>query len=372
MRHPATAHWQVPASARPNLRELASRPERFEHHLVVVATIDGVQLEVATASEPLYFGHVNISDEYALALPCGDPLVDGFPNMRTFLSDIATGEDTGRYNHRVGDLVLHPLGAMHWPGRLRAPYAPFAFPPGTRRTGLSLVYCASRPTPSTVVPLVEPRPDAAKAYATAPPAMAIASVFAQLGVVARIGATALSVVQGDIVPPRGGWVVILEGDDACDLVRLAPGERISVARALLFASETAAPDPLPPAWRALPPPPIAPFEDAPGGSLPIAHVGLSIADAGGDVVVVTIGASRATVPRYWLARLLFRVALHDLRIGYVETYGGFYIDDGAGSGDVRLGVRGGEAITVSRDTALAVIARVYRAVAPPGYVERLT
>ena len=50
-----------PASRRTNLRELAARPERFEHHLVVVARAAGAQLEIATASEPLYFAHVNVS-----------------------------------------------------------------------------------------------------------------------------------------------------------------------------------------------------------------------------------------------------------------------------------------------------------------------
>ncbi len=372
-RHATTAHWLVPTHGRPNLRELASRPERFEHHLVVVATIGGVQLEVATASEPLYFGHVNISDEYALALPCGDPLVDGFPNMRTFLADATTGVDTGRYNHRVGDLVLHPLGALHWPGRLRAPYAPFAFPPGTRRTGLSLVYCASRPTPSTFVPLPEARPDAAKAYAAPPPNMACASVFDRVGLLARIGETTLSVVQGAVAPLRGGWVVILEDDaqhTACDLLRLAPGEAVSVTRALLFASESDAPDPIAPAWGALPTPPWAPFEDAPPGELPVTGA-ISIVDAGPDLRV-TVGGETATVPRYWLARMLFRVALHQLRVGHVETYGGFYSNDGAGHGDVTLGLRGGGAVAIPRDRALAAIEALYRAVAPPGYVERVT
>lgn len=366
MRHPATAHWIIPDGPR-NLRALAARPERFEHHLIVVATIAGVQLEVATASEPLYFGHVNISDEYAVALPCGDPLVDGFPNLRTFLADAATGIDTGRYNHRTGDLVLHPLGALHWPGRLRAPYAPFAFPPGARRTGLSLVYCASRPTPSTVVALPEARPDAVKAYTSVPPAMACTSIFAHTGLLARIGATTLAVATGEIAPPRGGWVVIV---DTGELIRLAPGEAMHADRALVFASDTAEPDPEPPAWTALPAPPFAVFEDAPAGALPVVDGALRVEDGGSDVIV-SLGAASARVPRYWLARMLFRVALHDLRIGYVETYGGLFVDDHAGDGDVEIGLRGGDAITVPRGEPLALIERLYRAVAPAGYVERL-
>jgi len=115
---------------------------------LVCATVGDVQLEVTTASEPLYFNHINLSDEYAMALPTGDELVDRFP-LRTFLSDPVTGEDVGRYNHRVGDLVLHPDGLLHWPGRLRPPYDPFELPPGMRRCGLSIVYCASKPTPPT-------------------------------------------------------------------------------------------------------------------------------------------------------------------------------------------------------------------------------
>jgi multimeric flavodoxin WrbA len=128
-RHSTSRSWAFPPAARvalgdgierTNLRELVARPARFEHHLLVCATIDGVQLEVTTASEPLYFSHVNLSDEYALALPTGDELVDRFP-LRTFLSDPVTGADVGRYNHRIGDVVLHPDGLLRWPGRLRAP-----------------------------------------------------------------------------------------------------------------------------------------------------------------------------------------------------------------------------------------------------------
>src|SRR5262249_61603691 len=135
--------------------ELVARPERFEHHLVVVATIAGVQLEVTAASEPLYFGHVNISDEYALAFPTGDDLVDRFP-LRTFVSDPATGADLARYNHRIGDLVLHPVGLLHWPGRLRPPYAPFDLPAGMRRPRPPPVHCRNTTTPA--VPCAPPAP----------------------------------------------------------------------------------------------------------------------------------------------------------------------------------------------------------------------
>ncbi|HMR80608.1 MAG TPA: hypothetical protein PKD61_36110, partial [Polyangiaceae bacterium] len=76
--HPISKNWQLPPPdraplpsplQRTNLRTLASRAGRFEHHLMIVGTVGDAQLEIATASEPLYFAHANISDEYALALP---------------------------------------------------------------------------------------------------------------------------------------------------------------------------------------------------------------------------------------------------------------------------------------------------------------
>src|SRR5690606_14265154 len=79
-RHPITKSWALPPSdraplpaplLRTNVRALAARPGRFEHHLVVVARIGAAQLEQATASEPLYFAHANVSDEYALPLTTG-------------------------------------------------------------------------------------------------------------------------------------------------------------------------------------------------------------------------------------------------------------------------------------------------------------
>jgi hypothetical protein len=74
--------------------------------------------------------------------------------------------------------------------------------------------------------------------------------------------------------------------------------------------------------------------------------------------------------------MLHRVALHGLRIGYAETYGGFFVDDRGE--DVRMGVRNGDgagsgvsSVMVARAEALEVIERMYRAVAPAGYRERL-
>src|SRR5262249_3119983 len=146
-RRPLAAGADAVSFSRTNLLDLASRPGRFEHHLTVVARIGEAQFEIATASEPLYFAHINVSDEYAIGLPTGDALIDGFP-LRTFLADAPTGQDVARYNHRVGDVVLHPLGFTHWPGRLRPPFAPVVPPPGMRRCGTSLVFCACAPTPA--------------------------------------------------------------------------------------------------------------------------------------------------------------------------------------------------------------------------------
>ena len=392
-RHPAARGWAFPAPAsrkapaggieRTNLRELAARPDRFEHHLVVCASIDGVQVEVTTASEPLYFGHINVSDEYALALPSGDELVDRFP-LRTFLSDPLTGEDVGRYNHRIGDLVLHPERWLHWPGRLRPPYEPFDFPPGMRRAGLSLVYCASSPTPPTWCPLPVPAGRAAdvKVYREPGPPMVLASMRGEARPLARIGSTTLALVElpEKLAPPHGGWVIVLEAapDSAyapCDLHRIPPGAALDgggIVRALLFTSDAAPPDPVPPSWSGAPTPPFAPWEDAPSGALPFAERGLAAVERSASLAAMTVGKTTAEVPRYWLARTLFRVGLHRLRLGYVETYGGFFVDD-RGTGPVTIGLRSGagrETIAIPRGEALAFVDRLYRAVAPPGYVER--
>jgi hypothetical protein len=90
------------------------------------------------------------------------------------------------------------------------------------------------------------------------------------------------------------------------------------------------------------------------------------------LATITCGDVLTQVPRYWLARMLHRVALHGLRMGYAETYGGFFVDDRAD--DVRFGLRGppgktAASVSVPRAEALAVVERLYRAVAPPGYTE---
>lgn len=374
----------APGIERANLRELAARPGRFEHHLVVCASVDGARLELTTASEPLYFAHVNVSDEYVIALSSGDDLVDRFP-LRTYLSDPATGEDVGRYRHRAGDLTLHPEGWLHWPGRLRPPYAPLAFPPGTRRAGLSLVYCADRPTPPTAWPLPVPddRADDVKVYRAGAPPMVLASLAGAPGRLATIGRTTLTLVArpGSIAPARGGWVVVLEAlptswRAACDLYRIAPGATLDgagIVRALVLESGAAEPDPAPPSWSALPAPAFAPYEDAPAGALPFDAEGVRVEARGPSAVAVTVGGMTSEVPRYWLARTLFRLGLHGLCLGYVETYGGFFVDD-RGVEPLRVGLRIGATRASSllrRDAALAFFERLYRAVAPAGYTERL-
>ena len=352
------------------------------------ATLGRVQLEVVTASEPLYFGHVNVSDEYALALPCGDPMVDRVP-MRTFVSDAATGADLGRYNHRTGDLVLHPVGYMHWPGRLRPPYEPFDMPPGTRRCGLTLVMCANQRMPAGDAPELAPpqgREGDIKAYTEPAPPMLLAPVDGTPGTIARIGTTELVLVErrGRIAPARGGWVVVLGADPEspyapCDLIRVPAGASLDargLSRALVLADPDDAPEPVPPSWRALPPPPFAPFEEAPPGALPFRRGALAVDATRSGAVVISVGDAAAAVPRYWLARMLFRAALHDLRLGYVETYGGLFIDDHAPRGNrpIEIGLRtssGRAWIAIPRREAMSVIEQLYRAVAPPGYIERL-
>jgi hypothetical protein len=374
---------------RTNLRELVARPERYEHHLLVCATIDGVQLEVTTASEPLYFSHINLSDEYALALPTGDELVDRFP-LRTFLSDPVTGEDVARYNHRIGDLVLHPEGLLHWPGRLRPPYDPFDFPPGMRRCGLSLVYCASIPTPATSAhrPRQQGREEDAKAYVTPAPPMMLASTRGEPGVLAQIGRTRLTLVEvpKELALRHGGWVVVLEAEAnsshmACDLLRIPAGATLDAAgivRALVLSSETKGPDPTPAAWRELPKPVFAAFEDHAAGALPLDLAGgaVRVTERSPSLVAIAVGDVTSDVPRFWLARMLHRLGMHGLRLGYAETYGGFFVDDRGA--DVRVGVRASgkgvaaRAVTVPRAEAMATLERMYRAVAPAGYRERPT
>jgi len=387
-RHPATAHWSFPDAARPappaplrrcNLRELAARPARFEHHLLVVARAGDAQLEVVTASEPLYFAHRNLSDEYVLPLATGDPLGDGFP-FRTFLAEFAGGSDVARINHRVHQLLLHPFGLLHWPGKLRPPWLPMDFPPGTRRCGLTAVLCGCRLLPPGDRPLFvsDGNAGACKAYAGEVPFL-LADVTAEparrLAVVGD-ATWDLLVSPSRVAPATGGYLLVVDAVAggpwfAGDLVWIPPGasaDGAGVARGLLLSAATPA-EPPPPSWDAAPAPPFPVYEEAPAGSLP-AQVGeLSFEVLPGELAAVRLGAAVAEVPRYWLARMLFRTALHGFRLGWLETYGGFtYQDD---DDAIHLGLRGAGAVSIPRQRAAAEIEGLYRAVAPAGYVERL-
>jgi len=166
---------------------------------------------------------------------------------------------------------------------------------------------------------------------------------------------------------------------AGDLIRVPPGATLDargISRALVLADAEAAPDPPPPSWRALPPPPFPPFEDAPPGALPFRYGALTVEATRSGAVAVSVDGTTTVVPRYWLARMLFRAALHGLRLGYIETYGGMFIDDQLLRTDhaIQLGLRtetGRAAIAIRSDEALSVLQQLYRAVAPPGYRERL-
>ncbi len=391
-RHPTTAHWTFPPddrvplggeARRVSLRELAARPGRFEHHLMVVATVGDAQLEIATASEPLYFAHRNISDEYALPMPTGDAMADAMP-FRVFLTDFDTGQDVARINHKAGQLVLHPHGLLHWPGRLRPPYATFDFAAGMRRCGYSVVFCGNRPlAPAADRPVFvsagcESGPKSYAADRDVPFVIAdTASESARAIAAVGNARMALVVAPGELVCERGGYALILAGDAphcSGDLVYLPPGATVDatgVARALVVTSADADAAPPPPSWDEVPAPPFAVYEDAAPGALPVSVGGL-VVDAPSDAMAsVRIGDGPAVeVPRYWLARMLFRLALHGFGLGYLETYGGFYYDDTDGT--YRLGLRDSGAIELTRSDVAAAVERLYRAVAPNGYVERLT
>ncbi|MBX3270720.1 MAG: hypothetical protein KF729_10685 [Sandaracinaceae bacterium] len=393
--HPSARHWALPPAARPalppplertNLRALAAREGRLEHHLVVVARTGDAQLELVTASEPLFFAHDNVSDEHVLALGSGDPLLDAMP-IRTFLSDPASGEDVARLLSRAHDLVLHPFGWSHWPGRLRPPFEPPHAPPGVgRRAGLSVVLCAARPTaPSGPPPRVSAhRADDAKAYVEeGPPLGLIELASAGDGALAAIDDVTLSLAPPPFAPPAGGWVLLLDGDTpgafAGDLVRVPRGARFDpdVARALVIASPTREPSPPPAVWQRVPERPF----DPPVARGPRATIGaLSLAVVSPTEVEARLGERSARVPRYWLARMLYRIALHTalddgLRVaprpcfGRVETYGGLYYDDRDGA--FRFGLRGGASVTVSAGALVDELAAAYAAVAPQGHTEDL-
>ena len=95
----------------------------------------------------------------------------------------------------------------------------------------------------------------------------------------------------------------------------------------------------------------------------------SFEEVDGTTVRIRIGEEQTEVPRYWLARFLFRVALHGYAIGYLETYGGFWYDDR--DGIHRLGVRGKGSVALGERELEPTFEQLYRAVAPSGYIERI-
>lgn len=256
------------------------------------------------------------------------------------------------------------------------------FPAGMRRCGLSLVYCASHPSPPVDRPLFVSagREADAKAYG----ADVVPFLLADTGrdpeaTVAAVGETTLDllVAPRHLAFPRGGYLLVLDAAPeslhfAGDLVYVPPGEAVPTAglrRALRLSSPSAAPAPPPPSWDEAPGGPFAVFEDAAPGALPVQIGTLTAEAASPEAVTMRIdGRSSGEIPRFWLARMLFRVALHAYAIGYVETYGGFYYDDREGRH--RLGVRGHGHVDLTRDEMIAAIPALYRAVAPAGYTER--
>jgi NAD(P)H dehydrogenase (quinone) len=388
-RHPTTKHWRFPPERPPleppflrvNLRELAARPHRFEHHLMVVARFGCAQLEIATASEPLPFAHNNISDEYAIAMTTGDPTLDAIPFL-TLFSDPTSALDVGRIKHRASDLVMHPVSHLHWPGRLRPPFEPFAFGPGERRTGYTLVYCASRPTeshPARPAFVSAGRAGDVKSYSeTAFPFLLADTRTEDARMLGAIAETVMILDHGhetEIGPSNGAYLVVLESAGAWfagDLVYIPAGAKLpshDLGRALLFMSQSEPVEPPPRSWTETPEAPFAPFEEGPPGALPLSIGALSFDAISSALVRVSLDDSSVEVPRYWLARMLFRVALHRYTLGYVETYGGFFHDDRHGS--TRLGLRGAGSIELDPREREAAVEALYRAVAPPGYVERV-
>jgi hypothetical protein len=384
-RHPCTASWTFPDPSRPplpaplertNLRELLARPGRFEHHLMVVARIGDDQLECPTASEPLYFAHENLSDEWVVTLPTGNPMLDAF-EPRIFIQDTQTGDDESRFQQRILELVLHPFGHLHWPGKLRAPYAPPLIPPGMRQCGLTLVYCAGVTTP--------PRGDrplrigeGLEARGKGDPRVPRAHLDLKhegSGVVGRVGDTRLEllVAPEHIAPTHGGYVVLLSADApycVTDLVYVPEGASLSghgIHRALLFTSDTIPASPPPPSWQEVPTAPFAPLADGPTLAMPVEAGGVRLEEGAPGFVRVRIGESASEVPRHWAARSLFRWALHGFRLAYLETYEGLYADDRHPR--PRLGLRGGACVEIDRDELERVVETLYRAVAPPGYAE---
>ena len=187
----------------------------------------------------------------------------------------------------------------------------------------------------------------------------------------------LCVEPGELAPERGGYFLVLKADGTshfdADLIHIPPGASVElpgVERGLLLSSPDVDASPPPPAWTEVASPPFAPFEHNSPAPLPVSVEGMEVSTGDDPTrVAVRCGERVAQVPRHWLARLLFRVALHGYRLGYVETYEGFYYDDTDGTH--RLGLRGGDSVSVDPKRIAEVVEGLYRAVAPDGYHEDL-
>lgn len=127
-----------------NLREWGASPNLLEHRLTILAEVCDSVLECVTASEPLYFGHVNYSDEFNLLLPTGNPIVDRI-QARTYFCDPNTGEPRGYVLGATGDITVHPVGICHWPGYLDEPEKYRPPREQFRMRVLSSVYCSKGP-----------------------------------------------------------------------------------------------------------------------------------------------------------------------------------------------------------------------------------
>ena len=153
--HPAAARWDIkpgsialksgaPAFSLVNLRVWGANPKQLEHQLTIVATVADAVIEAATASEPLYFGHVNYSDEFNLVFPVGFAPIDNM-DVKTYLIDADSGKELGYYQSKIGDIVLHPVGVCHWPGYMHR-YQNYRPPSDAMRMRvLSTVYCSAGP-----------------------------------------------------------------------------------------------------------------------------------------------------------------------------------------------------------------------------------
>ncbi len=363
--HPL-ARSPLAGARRASLRELAARPGRFEHHLVVVARAGGAQLEIATASaSPSTSPTSTCPDEYAIALPTGDDTTDRFP-LRTFLTDARTL--AGR---RPATTTASATSCSTRSGRCTGPGAcgPRSSPSRSRAA------CGGAASASSSALLADPggrapagatagrEPDA-KSYAAQPPPLMLRETDREApSVVARVGEASLTLVVRPRAArdPRGAYVLVLDADagvahHSCDPDPRSPRRTLDatgIARALVFASHAGDAGAPPPFVGRVPTAPMAPFEDGPRAALP-AVLRRNRRGRGGRASrgSVTLGAASAVVPRHWLARMLFRVALHPPALGYVETYGGFFYDDRAGTVFAWDSARAGRSL-VSSDEARA-------------------